>query len=121
MEKKKKIENIRGFTLMEVIVVIAILGVLMALALPNFTGVLANSQLKTDQANVSIVQSALELYRAENKDQLPTAVTTFDGLVTALSTTGYLKNTTITSASGGTFAYDATTGVVSFTPKPKTS
>ena len=114
--QRKKPGNIRGFTLMEVIVVIAVLGALTALALPKFTGVLANSQLKTDQANVRIVQSALELYRAEKEDKLPTAAT-FDALVTALNTAGYLKNATITSVSGGTFTYDPDKGVVSFTAK----
>ncbi|MBK5243504.1 MAG: prepilin-type N-terminal cleavage/methylation domain-containing protein [Eubacteriaceae bacterium] len=116
MRKKKLPDHVKGFTLMEVIVVIAILGALTALALPKFTGVLANSQLKTDQANVSIVQSAVELYRAENEDKLPT-VATFDALVTALNNAGYLKNETISSASGGTFAYNSTSGIVSFTPK----
>lgn len=115
--QRKKPGNIRGFTLMEVIVVIAVLGALTALALPKFTGVLANSQLKTDQANVRIVQSALELYRAENEDKLPAGITTFDALVTELNTAGNLKNATITSASGGTFAYNSTSGIVSFTPK----
>lgn len=115
MERKKIKEKVKGFTLMEVIVVIAILGALTALALPKFTGVLANSQMKTDLANVRLVESAVELYRAE-KESLPTGAT-FDGLVTTLNTAGYLKNTVITSASGGTFSYDATSGVVSFTKK----
>lgn len=101
---------------MEVIVVIAILGALTALALPKFTGVLANSQIKTDYANVRIVDSAVELYRAD-KDALPTGITTFDGLVTKLYGEGYLKNKTISSVSGGSFSYDSTSGVVSFTPK----
>ena len=101
---------------MEVIVVIAILGALTALALPKFTGVLANSQIKTDYANVRIVDSAVELYRAE-KDALPTGITSFEGLVTKLYGDGYLKNATITSASGGSFSYDSKTGAVSFAPK----
>jgi len=121
MVKIKERENVRGFTLMEVIVVIAILGALTALALPKFTNVMVNSQVKTDQANVRIVESALELYRAENEDKLPTGITTFSNLVSALSTAGYLKTASITSASGGTFGYDATNGVVSFTLKPKSS
>lgn len=107
--------NILGFTLMEVIVVIAILGALTALALPMFTGVLANSQIKTDQANVRIVESAVELYHAEI-GELPGSVTSFDALVTELNIQGYLKNAAITSVSGGSFSYESGEGIT-FTAK----
>lgn len=118
MEKEKQHIQVKGFTIMEVIVVIAILGALTALALPKFTGVLANSQLKTDYANVRIVDSAVELYRAE-KDALPTDIDSFDGLVTKLYDEGYLKNASITSVSGGSFSYNSISGVVAFSPEVK--
>ena len=105
--------NVCGFTLIEVIVVIAILGALTALALPRFTGVLANSQEKTDMANVHIVQSAVELYEAEKGD-LSSTITTFDGLVTELNASGYLKNAEIKPVSKNkVFSYDKSTKTVS--------
>ncbi|MGL4607846.1 MAG: competence type IV pilus major pilin ComGC [Eubacteriaceae bacterium] len=111
--KWKRARNNHGFTLMEVIVVIAILGALTALALPQFTGVLNNAQVNTDNANVRILESAVELCHAET-GAFPVA-TTFDGLVTELASKGYLKDTTMKSASGGTFDYDGK-GIVTFTP-----
>lgn len=115
-EKRRLAKNVSGFTLMEVIVVIAILGALTALALPKFTGVLANSQEKTDLANVRIVESAVELYHAEI-GELPSTITTFEALITELNAKGYLKNTNIKPAtSGRTFTYSATTGTVSVSP-----
>ncbi|KNZ41433.1 competence type IV pilus major pilin ComGC [Acetobacterium bakii] len=109
-------KNIFGFTLMEVIVVIAILGALTALAVPTFTGVLANSQTKTDQANLRIVENAVELYRAE-LDEIPEDVDSFGELVTELYNEGYLKTASIESVSGGTFSYEK--GEVVFTEKVK--
>lgn len=108
--------NVRGFTLMEIIVVIAILGALAALAIPRFTGVLANSQKNTDLANIRIVESAIELYAAE-KGKMDSDVDTFDELVTELYTVGYLKNSEIKAVSEGkTFSYNAGTKKISLTP-----
>jgi type IV pilus assembly protein PilA len=92
---------------MELIVVIAILGALAALAIPKFTGVLENSQEKTDLANIRIVESAMELYQAE-QGELPESVDSFDELITELNRVGYLKSSKLTAESKGKiFAYDA--------------
>lgn len=104
--------NNHGFTLLEVIVVIAILGVLAALAFPRFSGVLTNSQIKTDQGNARIVESAVELYQAETGGYPNTE--SFDALITELNKKGYLKNTEIKPESKGTFTYEKTDGTVLF-------
>jgi len=110
--------NVRGFTLMEIIVVIAILGALAALAIPRFTGVLANSQNNTDQANIRIVESAVELYRAEKGDLDP-AVDTFDELVAKLNEAGYLKNSELKAVSKGKiFSYNSGTKQISLIAIP---
>lgn len=57
MEKRQK-----GFTLLELIVVMAILVVLAGLVVPRYYDVLSSSREKAHKANVKMIQDALELY-----------------------------------------------------------
>ncbi len=47
----KKTNN-KGFTLSELLIVIAIIAVLIAIAIPTFAGALDNARLQTDHANI---------------------------------------------------------------------
>ncbi|MBU4440285.1 MAG: prepilin-type N-terminal cleavage/methylation domain-containing protein [Acetobacterium sp.] len=108
----KQLNNVSGFTLMEIIVVIAILGALAALAIPQFTGVLENAQKKTDLANIRIVESAIELYQAEI-GKIPASVDSFNELITELNRVGYIKSTELLAVSKGkSFSYDAVTNKI---------
>jgi len=57
--------NKKGFTLIELVVVIAILGILAALAIPRFTGTLNNAKTQTHNANIRTIESAMSLYALE--------------------------------------------------------
>ena len=54
----KKVNNKKGFTLAELLVVLAILAILVAVAVPIFTGVLSDAQERVDNANVRAVRAA---------------------------------------------------------------
>lgn len=53
----KKFTNKKGFTLMEMLIVVAIIAILVAIAIPTFTGQLEKSRQATDLANVRAAYS----------------------------------------------------------------
>lgn len=82
-----------GFTLVELIAVVAILGLLAALAVPRFAYVLSSSKQKACMANRKLIQNAANLYAAneQNPQQL-----TAENILTALKDSGYLQSASFT-------------------------
>ncbi|HWR62179.1 MAG TPA: type II secretion system protein [Clostridia bacterium] len=62
----KKIHNRKGFTIIELVVVIAILGILSAIAIPRFAGTQNTANERANEANLAILRSAATLAVAEH-------------------------------------------------------
>lgn len=64
-EQKKK----KGFTLIELIIVIAIIAILIALVVPKFMNVTKDAKIKADIANAKTIESAITTAIATDKIQ----------------------------------------------------
>ncbi len=65
-----------GFTLVEMLVVVAILAVLVAIVMANFTGLLSGSQTTAGNTELNIVQTAVDVKMANESLSSVTAITT---------------------------------------------
>ena len=70
-------KNKKGFTLIELIVVLAILGVILAIAVPRYTGLQADAQAKADRATAALIINTARLAEV-NEGQNPGTVTVAD-------------------------------------------
>jgi general secretion pathway protein G len=72
MRKKK------GFTLVELLVVVLILGALAAIAVPRIIGGATNAKINACKTNVDLINSQIEVYYANN-DGWPSTLATVTG------------------------------------------
>ncbi|MCB9848939.1 MAG: prepilin-type N-terminal cleavage/methylation domain-containing protein [Phycisphaeraceae bacterium] len=91
----------QGFTLIDLMIVIVILGVLAAIVLPLVSHHLDNAQQTAAQATLNSVEKAVEMYRVQNN--------AFPGTLDDLT---FQTNKQMKLPPGYSFLYDNTTGVV---------
>lgn len=84
--------NKKGFTLVEVLAVITILGVIALIAVPVYIVINNNMKNKLYETKVGSIETAAELYAADNKDDLFTTGDTEIITVGKLLNEKYLEN-----------------------------
>ena len=66
----------RGFTLIEILIVVVILGILAAIVVPQFTDAADDANDAAVRSQLQTLRGQIELYRAQNTPSNPTLVTT---------------------------------------------
>ena len=96
----------KGFTLVEIMIVVLIIGILMAIAVPNFIKARENSRRNSCIANLKQIDSAKEQYAMDQK--LATGATVTMANLTD-PTNGYIKGaaTGPVCPSGGTYTVNS--------------
>jgi type II secretion system protein G len=84
----------RGFTLIELMIVVAIIAILAGILIPNFVNARAQAQTAACESNLRSIATALELYYADNQ-VYPTAagVAVDQNLLKGTNGVYYLNNT----------------------------
>ena len=92
-----KTNKTSGFTLVEIMIVVAIIGLLAAIAIPNFVKARENAQLNSIFNNLRILEGAKDQWALENKKG------TGDAVATVSVVSDYLKGGTIKTVVGETY------------------
>ena len=59
---RKVLNNEQGFTLIELMIVVVILGILASIATPRFVNKVGDAKIVKTQADLTIIQNAVDLY-----------------------------------------------------------
>ncbi|MBE3660092.1 prepilin-type N-terminal cleavage/methylation domain-containing protein [Vibrio navarrensis] len=106
MKKHNRVTKQQGFTLIELMIVVAIIGVLSAVAIPAYKSYVAKSEAATAAATVRGLLTNIDMYQQE-VGSFPTDITKVGGTQTmnAFGSIGLAS-----TASGGTATFTFTDG-----------
>ena len=107
---KKRTARQGGFTLVEIMIVVAIIGLLASIAIPNFVKARTTAQMNACLSNLRQIDGAIQQWALDTKQGDTAAVAAADILP-------YLKNSVVCPSGGKTFADSYSVSTVQDRPK----
>ncbi len=93
----------KGFTLVEILIVVVILGILAAIVIPQFTSASTEAKESALKSDLQAVRSQIELYKIHHNDELPGDPANSSGGVSFVDAmTSKTNQAGIVDTSGGT-------------------
>jgi len=93
------LKHTRGFTLIEILMVVVIIGILASIVVPQFTDASTDAKLNALKTNLQTIRAQIQMYRMEHNGNYPTDVNSFitqmtmaskqDGSTAAIGTAGF--------------------------------
>src|SRR5205807_9970210 len=108
---KIRTSNKAGFTLVEIMIVVAIIGLLAAIAIPNFVRARTTSQMNACINNLRQIDGATQQWALETK-QAATAPVTFTNIK------DYLKSSVLCPSGGATATFATSYSLSTVSNKP---
>ncbi len=102
--------NKKGFTLIELMIVIAIIAILAAILVPNFMKARAQGQLTSCKSNVKNIGTACEMYSTDHNGRYPSKTQWQADLTTVINGASLLKRIPVCPSSGdktASYNYDS--------------
>lgn len=107
----------KGFTLIELMIVVAIIGILAAVAIPRFSDMLEKAREGATKGNIGAIKSAITIYYGDNEGQWPATIVPTGIFSKYLEKVPQIKVTHNFKSAEGTFSGQSTT-VVGVTAEP---
>jgi general secretion pathway protein G len=85
--------NRKGFTLVEILIVVIILGILAAIVIPQFTNASQDARRSSLGAQLQTLRSQIEMYKLQHEDGLPDLISSWEQLTKKTDIEGNVGNT----------------------------